>query len=95
MSEKKWAGLPEAQQKALIQAGNAIWDRTNQYADDHEKELAAREKLVSQGVTWLEDFPAEDRQAYVDAVKVTWKDLADEAGGKAPEYRDRLLKVLE
>ena len=95
MSETKWAGLPEAQKKAFIDAGNAIWDRTNQYADDHEKELAAREKLVSQGLTWLEDFPVEDRKAYVDAVKVTWKDLADEAGGKAPEYRDRLMKVLE
>ena len=95
MSEKKWASLSPAHQKAITDAGKAIWDRTNHYADDHEKELAARKKLVSQGITWLEDFPAADRKAYTDAVKVTWKDLAEEAGGKAPEYRQRLVKAMD
>ncbi len=94
ISERKWNRLSKANQKAIIDAGNNIWDRTNQYADDHEKELAARKKLKAQGVTWLEDFPQKDRQTYTDAVIVTWKDLADKAGGKAPEYRLRVLKAL-
>ncbi len=94
MSERKWVTLSKAHQNAIIKAGEQIWDRTNHYADDHEKELAARKKLVSQGITWLDDFPVKDRNAYVEAVKVTWKNLADDAGGKAPEYRQRVLKVL-
>ena len=30
----------------------------------------------------------------LDAVAVTWKEMADEAGGAAPEYRQRVLKAL-
>ena len=94
MSAKKWNGLSKDHQKAVIDAGKGIWDRTNEYSDDHKKELAARKKLVSQGVTWLEDFSVADRKTYTEAVTVTWKDLANEAGGKAPEYRQRVLKAL-
>jgi len=68
MASKKWDGLSDKHKAAITDAGKAIWDRTNQYGDDHEKELAARERLVKQGITWLEDFPAADRRAYVDAV---------------------------
>jgi len=94
MSSKKWDGLSDKHKAAIADAGKAIWDRTNQYGDDHEKELAARERLVKQGVTWLEDFPAADRRAYVDAVGETWRELAEEAGGKAPAYRQRMLTAL-
>lgn len=94
MSEKKWAGLSDAHKKAITDAGDMIWQRTNQYDDDHQKELDARKKLQAQGVNWLEDFPAEDRKTYSDAVTVTWENLAKEAGGNALAYRKRVLKAL-
>ncbi len=94
VSSKKWDSLPAKHKAAITDAANKVWNRTNEYSDDHERELAARKKLVSQGVTWLEDFPAADRKAFLDAVSVTWKELADEAGGAAPAYRQRVLKAL-
>ncbi len=94
VSEKKWKGLPEAHRKAITDAGNAIWDRTNQYDDDHQRELDARKKAEEAGVTWLDDFPAEDRQLFLEAVSETWRMMAEEAGGSAPEYRQRILTAL-
>lgn len=94
MSRKKWDSLSDAHRKALLDAGQAIWDRTNEYGDDIAKEMAAREKLKTQGVTWLEDFPAADRKAYTEAVGITWEKLAREAGGNALAYRDRVLQAM-
>ncbi len=94
MSSKKWDGLSDAHKKAIQDAGQAAWDRTNTYAEDHAKELAAREKLEAQGVEWLDDFPAADRAAYIEAVNVTWEKLANEAGGDAPAYRKRVLAAM-
>jgi len=94
MARKKWDGLSDKHKAALKDAGQKVWDRTNEYADDHAKELAARDALVAKGLTWLEDFPAADRKIFIDAVSQTWKELSDEAGGKAPEYRTRVLKAL-
>jgi hypothetical protein len=42
----------------------------------------------------LDDFSDEDRSAFLDAASGTWQDMAQEAGGKAPEYRQRILEVL-
>jgi TRAP-type C4-dicarboxylate transport system substrate-binding protein len=94
MSSKKWDSLSGAHRKAIRDAGQAAWDRTNTYAEDHAKELAAREKLEAQGVQWLEDFPAADRATYIEAVNVTWEKLANEAGGDAPAYRARVLEAM-
>ena len=68
--------------------------RASIYAEDHKKELAAREKLEAQGVKWLDDFPQADRDAYIEAVNVTWEKLANEAGGDAPAYRKRVLAAM-
>lgn len=94
MSTKKWDALPADQQAAITKAADNLWDRTNTYADDHKSELAARDALVEKGVTWLEDFPSEDRKAYVASVSVAWGDLAEEAGDKAVAYRQRMLTAL-
>ena len=59
-----------------------------------ERELAARDDMVAAGVEWLGDFPAEDSKMFVEAVSETWKLLAEEAGGRAPEYRERVLESL-
>ena len=94
MSAKKWDGLSDTHKKAIQDAGQAAWDRTNTYAEDHAKELAARQKLEAQGVEWLDDFPAADRAVYIEAVNVTWEKLANEAGGDAPAYRKRVLAAM-
>lgn len=94
MSADKWEQLPDAHKAAITKAGQDVWDRTNSYDDDHANELAARDKLQAQGVTWLEDFPAADRKQFIDAVAQTWEELAAEAGGNAPAYRQRVLQAL-
>jgi len=45
-------------------------------------------------VTWLDDFPAADRERFLLAVSATWEELADGAGGNAPEYRKRVLQAI-
>ncbi|MFK7862192.1 MAG: TRAP transporter substrate-binding protein DctP [Granulosicoccus sp.] len=78
--------------KAVItEAADALWERTNQYEQDLERELAARETL---DVTWGEDFPESDRDLFLSAVSETWEMLAEEAGGNALDYRKRVLSAL-
>ncbi|MBT3361173.1 MAG: TRAP transporter substrate-binding protein DctP [Rhodospirillales bacterium] len=95
VAKKNWDKVSDKNKAVIVAAGKKVWDRTNEYSDDHERELAARKKLQGMSdLTWLEDFPAADRKLFVEAVAETWKLLADEAGGKAPEYRQRVLDVL-
>ncbi|MBC8159230.1 MAG: TRAP transporter substrate-binding protein DctP [Alphaproteobacteria bacterium] len=95
VAKKKWDKVSDKNKAVIVAAGKKVWDRTNSYADDHDRELAARKKLQGMSdLQWLEDFPAADRKLFVEAVAETWKLLADEAGGKAPEYRQRVLDVL-
>ncbi|USD64304.1 TRAP transporter substrate-binding protein DctP [Vibrio sp. SCSIO 43136] len=94
MSQRKWDRLPQKHQQALLEAGDAVWERTNSYEDDHQKELAARSKLEEGGVKWLSDFPEADRKEFTEAITQVWGELAKEAGGKAPEYRQRVLKAM-
>jgi TRAP-type C4-dicarboxylate transport system substrate-binding protein len=88
---KRWEATDPAIKEAITTAAQALWDRTNQYDSDLEKELAAREKL---GVTWGPDFPEADRQLFLAAVAETWEMLANEAGGNAMDYRQRVLTAL-
>ncbi|MEP3278742.1 MAG: TRAP transporter substrate-binding protein DctP [Stappiaceae bacterium] len=90
----RWEKTDAKVKDAITSAATALWDRTNQYDDDHERELAAREKLVEGGLVWGEDFPEEDRALFLESVSKTWKTLADEAGGNAPAYRERVLTSL-
>jgi len=80
--------------QAATNAAAEVWKRTNEYSDDHAKEMKAREKLGTQGVKWLDDFSAEDRRAFLDAASQTWKATAESAGGNAPAYRERVLKAI-
>lgn len=94
VSTEKWEATDDAVKAAITSAAGDLWDRTNQYDDDYERELAAREKLTEDGVTWAEDFSKEDRDLFVSSVTETWKMLAEEAGGNAPGYRERVLTAL-
>ena len=93
-SKRKWGTLDDKYKAAITKAADDAWGRTNEYSDDHDRELAARKKLMAQGLTWLDDFPPEDRKTFLNAVSETWGKMAKEAGGAAPEYRQRVLKAL-
>lgn len=88
---KRWEATDPEIKAAITEAADDLWARTNQYDSDLERELAAREKL---GVTWGADFPASDREQFMAAVTDTWKMLAEEAGGNAMDYRQRVLTAL-
>jgi TRAP-type C4-dicarboxylate transport system substrate-binding protein len=86
--------LTDGERNAVSTAAARVWERTNEYSKAEENEQAARAKLTKQGVTFLDDFSDEDRSAFLGSASVTWQKLAEEAGGKAPEYRQRILKIL-
>jgi|TARA_B100000768_G_scaffold168641_1_gene173639 TRAP-type C4-dicarboxylate transport system substrate-binding protein len=90
----RWEKTEDNVKLAIANAAEDLWNRTNHYEDDFERELAARKSLVEGGVTWGEDFSQEDRNLFVGSVTKIWKTLADEAGGNAPAYRQRVLDAL-
>ena len=94
VQDKLWDNTDPEIKDAITAAADALWERTNQYDADVENEMAAREKLVAQGLTWGEDFPDADREQFVAAVSETWAMLAEEAGGAALDYRARMLTAL-
>jgi TRAP-type C4-dicarboxylate transport system substrate-binding protein len=93
-SQDAWDGLTDAERTAVTTAAGRVWERTNEYSKAEENEQTARAKLTEQGIEFLDDFSDEDRSAFLDAASGTWQDMAQEAGGKAPEYRQRILEVL-
>lgn len=94
VSADRWAETDETVKAVIAEAADDLWDRTNQYEADYQRELAARDTLAEGGIVWGEDFSDEDRQAFVASVTETWKMLAEEAGGNAPAYRERVLTAL-
>ena len=79
---------------AKYEAEEAKKGATNQYEADFQRELDAREALADGGIVWGEDFSNEDREAFVSVVTEIWEELAEEAGGNAPAYRERVLIAL-
>lgn len=94
VATERWEETDENIKSAITTAADDLWNRTNQYEDDQAREMEAREKLAGQGVTWAEDFSDADRELFVSSVTETWAMLAEEAGGNAPAYRERVLKAL-
>ena len=93
-SQGAWDALSDAEREAVSTAAARVWERTNEYSQAEENEQAARAKLAEQGLQFIEPFSDADRAAFLDAASATWQELAEEAGGKAPEYRQRILAVL-
>ena len=94
VDQEAWDGLTDAQREAVTTAAAGVWERTNSYAAAEQNEQDARAELEAQGVAFLDDFSQEDRAAFLEAASATWEELAEEAGGKAPEYRQRILDIL-
>ena len=93
-SEGAWESLTDSERDAISTAAGRVWERTNEYSKAEENEAAARAKLAEQGIEFLDPFSEEDRAAFLDAASETWSAMAADAGGKAPEYRERILGVL-
>ena len=93
-SQGAWDGLTDAERNAVSTAATRVWERTNEYSKAEENEQAARARLAEQGIEFLDAFSDEDRGAFLEAASATWQGMAEEAGGKAPEYRQRILDVL-
>ncbi len=93
-SQSAWDGLSDAEREAVTTAAAKVWERTNEYSKAEENEQAARTKLAEQGVEFLDEFSDEDRSAFLAAASSTWEQLAEEAGGNAPEFRQRILSAI-
>ena len=89
-----WSRLTDSEREAVHTAAARVWERTNEYSKAEENEQAARAKLVEQGIEFLEPFSDGDRAAFLNAASATWEEMANEAGGMAPEYRQRILHIL-
>ena len=93
-SKGAWDDLTDAERDSVRTAAGRVWERTNDYSKAEENEQAARSRLTEQGIEFLEPFSDEDRAAFLGAASETWREMAEDAGGKAPEYRQRILDVL-
>lgn len=94
VAQDKWDSLPAEVQKAMTDATAALYARTTTFEGADVAEKAFRETLAKGGVTWQDDFPAADRQAFADAAGATWETMAAGAGGKASEWRDAVYKAI-
>ena len=94
VDQDAWEGLSDDERNAVTAAADRVWERTNEYSQAEENEMAARARLADEGVEFLEPFSEEDRAAFLDAASATWEEFAMEAGGNAPEYRQRILDIL-
>lgn len=93
-SKSAWDKLSDSERNAISTAADSVWKRTNEYSQAEQREQAARAKLSDQGIVFVEPFSAEDRAAFLESASSTWLAMAKEAGGKAPEYRQRILRIL-
>lgn len=94
VSQKNWNGLPESMRQVLLEATQTLYEKTKNFEGDKQAEEKARKLLADGGVKWMPDFPPADRREFLNAASKTWAELGEKAGGKAPEYRTRILKAM-
>ncbi|WFE76487.1 TRAP transporter substrate-binding protein DctP [Roseinatronobacter sp. S2] len=86
--------LSEDHRQALDRALDVLAEESFQFDDDAAAEVAAREDLTEAGVTWYDDFNAEDQDAIREAAAQTWLTLSEEGGEAAVGYRAQILDLL-
>lgn len=90
----KWSALPADLKKGVLDAVAELERVSFNFDGDAAAEKTAREKLQSQGVSFLPVLPAADRTALRKSALETWDMLAKETGGEAVAYRQRILQAL-
>ncbi|MFN4100242.1 MAG: TRAP transporter substrate-binding protein DctP [Pararhodobacter sp.] len=79
---------------ALDQALDVLAEESFQFDGDAAAEEAARAELTEAGVTWYDDFSAEDVAIIREAAAQTWLTLSEEGGEAAVGYRARILELI-
>lgn len=90
-----WEGLSEDLKAPVLSALDTLREKSFDFDKDEVAEVEARASLADKGVTYYDAFSAADQTAIREAALETWSELAEEAGGKAPEYRERVLNALQ
>ncbi|MEM8664728.1 MAG: C4-dicarboxylate ABC transporter substrate-binding protein, partial [Pseudomonadota bacterium] len=90
-----WDGVSDDLKAPVLSAMETLRDKSFDFGKDAVAEEEARASTAEQGVTWYDGFSAEDQAAIREAALETWAELAEDAGGKAPEYRERVLGALQ
>jgi TRAP-type C4-dicarboxylate transport system substrate-binding protein len=93
-TEEKWNSLSEPLQQALNRSGERLYQMSVEAEHSPGAEQKAREAMMKGGVKWHDDFPQEDREAFLAAAAETWAELAEDAGGNAPAWRQRVIDAI-
>ncbi|XWN28944.1 MAG: TRAP transporter substrate-binding protein DctP [Devosia sp.] len=94
VNKAAWDALPDDLKTHVEEAMTALADKTFDFTKDAEAEVAARASTTEQGVTWYPDFSAEEIDEIRAAAIETWAELAEDAGGDAEAYRQKILSAL-
>jgi len=95
VSKKAWDKLTEAQQKAVHDAGEWMWQETvNKYNED-KISVASNEFLKEKGMTFLKPFSEADRATLQKAAFGVWEELCQKAGDKAYANYKAIRAALE
>ncbi len=79
---------------ALDQALVTLKENSFQFDGDAAAEVAARTALTEEGMTWYDDFSAEDVAEIRGVAAATWLKLSEEGGPAAVGYRERILGMI-
>lgn len=94
VNKDKWDGLADDLKGHVVDAMVALEERSFDFSQDAVSEENARKELSGMGVTWYPELSDADKAAIRDAALETWDELAQDAGGNAPAYRQRVLDAL-
>lgn len=95
VNKAKWDGLDDDLKGHVLDAMAALEERSFDFSQDAVSEENARQELSGMGVTWYPALSDADAAAIRDAALETWAELAEDAGGDAPAYRQRVLDALQ
>lgn len=90
-----WDGLGDDLKGGVLDAIGVLREASFDFDKDTEAEAKARAANADAGVTWYDEFSDADRAAIREAALQTWAELAEDAGGDAPAFRQRVLDKLQ
>lgn len=96
IAQRDWDQLPEDLQAVVLEAGQWTFEKSTDLVFDTSMEDDARASFAQTGaLEVLEPFPAEDRDAFFQAVSEVWEADAAEIGRNAPAYHERVVEALK
>jgi len=96
VSNAKWAKLDPSVKEVLLEEGQWLWKRSLEDALDPKIMEGLVQAVVSTtDIKVLSPFPAEERRMFNEAIVKVWAEQAANAGKRAPEWRERVLKAMQ